>query len=1000
MIFSLNTGTYNLFMQYLAGANYTEAVTLRIVIGPSFNPVLLSMQQSGGQFLFLGQFTVRSTDIISVILVTSDALGVVTFDALKIVPTSQISGSRTPTPSLFFSEPASPSLSATSSPTNSASKFATLSNTPSASPPRPSIPPATLNVNSQTRDVILDSLTYSFVEIGGAWDLVTSTQANLNSFFRSSQFSTHMRFIIPIVAGTFDLYVWFVADTSHATNADVVVFDGLRMNHRTLNMKAGGSQWTLLGTFTFDGISVYSVTFLTGGDINGRVCVDALRISLPSTTSSPSQSRPASAQLPTVSILPSSSPKAVRANFDTGNDKIIKVAGETTLVTLDGSWQRIDGYLRGSPGLGSVAIQIRLPVTGTYTIAIWVDGKVENSAAALVTLFDGSQNHEYSVDMRTSGQRWVTLERLALQPSAFMVIWATEDTNVIVADSIRLLTQVSEETPSQTPTATPTFLSTAAENVVDFNPDSTYTELIGSWESVVNTLANQQHYLRGLADTGAGVARVLFQVPALAIYEVSLWVFPEPSFDDQIPISISDGEKVILVNFSLTNVTSAGFRRVGFFSFDPTRESFVAIAAAGTSNFVPADAIRFQLAFSVVEMAVGDQLVIDVNSPVDEPLVGITGNWQLVQGVSTAQSGDFLTGTAAAKSKSVEIIMPASTGEYEVEIWHPVLSNGDRRVPISISTGAGTPTTLLLDMATRPGQWISLGSFLFSGRFGSVTISTDGTSGSVAADAIRITRQSQTLVSITQDAPYVVDSSSASQIRVVGPWSRRQNPRANGGEDLLGTASRGASKVVFDLPLPPGRFAVDVFADGLSLADERVPISVNGVVKRINMKTAKGWTKVGDFEFDGLDTQTVEIRTDGTTGFVIADAVRVRIADPPSSKKVPVGAAIGIVIAGVTVALIILVLAVVYKRRKRTKASDSEKPPSRVQDRPAPVKPKKETRAMSPMADGTFAFPVDDEPQQIRKQDKAAKPEADPKPTKSSVTKKSEESRSPEADIM
>lgn len=146
------------------------------------------------------------------------------------------------------------------------------------------------------------------------------------------------------------------------------------------------------------------------------------------------------------------------------------------------------------------------------------------------------------------------------------------------------------------------------------------------------------------------------------------------------------------------------------------------------------------------------------------------------------------------------------------------------------------------------------------------------------------------LVSILQtDGSYVFDDRST---QLTGSWTRTTGTGQYGGDYLHdGNASKGSKTVRFDLKLPTaGYYAVAVRWVAASNRADNVPIDIKPATNTrtvvVNQKLNGGtWVDLGTYQFNTTGG-TVTIRTTGTNGFVVADAVRlVPVATPATYVK-------------------------------------------------------------------------------------------------------------------
>jgi hyaluronate lyase len=85
-----------------------------------------------------------------------------------------------------------------------------------------------------------------------------------------------VQYIPNLVGGTYEVFAWYPAHSSRATNTPYTVNHASGNNIVSVNQQINGGMWWSLGTFTFNPGTGGSVTITTGGT-NGYVIADAVR---------------------------------------------------------------------------------------------------------------------------------------------------------------------------------------------------------------------------------------------------------------------------------------------------------------------------------------------------------------------------------------------------------------------------------------------------------------------------------------------------------------------------------------------------------------------------------------------------------------------------------------------------------------------------------------------------------------------------------------------------
>jgi hypothetical protein len=128
----------------------------------------------------------------------------------------------------------------------------------------------------------------------------------------------------------------------------------------------------------------------------------------------------------------------------------------------------------------------------------------------------------------------------------------------------------------------------------------------------------------------------------------------------------------------------------------------------------------------------------------------------------------------------------------------------------------------------------------------------------------------------------VVDTEDARGVVVTGDWQTSSHERGHVGRGYLhdGNRGKGRKSVTFTPEIPEaGRYIVEVRYTSSNSRAGKVPVDVmhsggKATVKVDQRRRGGEWVRLGEWRFDAGARGSVTIRTDGTSGHVIADAVR------------------------------------------------------------------------------------------------------------------------------
>jgi hypothetical protein len=215
-------------------------------------------------------------------------------------------------------------------------------------------------------------------------------------------------------------------------------------------------------------------------------------------------------------------------------------------------------------------------------------------------------------------------------------------------------------------------------------------------------------------------------------------------------------------------------------------------------------------------------------------------------------------------------------------IW-PAAANYANNVPVTIRTPSRTFTTTLNQTATIAGGWNFIGNFALNPDMsGNVSIGNAGTSGYVIADAVKLARTAVT--ELTDQV--IVDNADGSGVTLTGSWTASSGNSPKNGTNYLhdGNTGKGTKAVTFTPNIPTASYynVYVCWCAGSSYAPS-VPVTVtaNGKSLTTNINqtvtVSGGWNYIGNFYFaagSNPTTGNVVISNTGTSGFVIADAVK------------------------------------------------------------------------------------------------------------------------------
>jgi len=251
-----------------------------------------------------------------------------------------------------------------------------------------------------------------------------------------------------------------------------------------------------------------------------------------------------------------------------------------------------------------------------------------------------------------------------------------------------------------------------------------------------------------------------------------------------------------------------------------------------------------------------------------------TGAWTASTNAGFYSTNFWHDGNTGKGTKSVRFTptIPVA-GNYQVYGWWVASSSRATNTPIDIIHADGT-STFTADQRYYGSKWTLLGTYRFTaGTSGSILVRNDGTNGFVVADAFRLVY-----------APsQISDNADTTGITVTGAWTASTfGAGLRFGSDYLqdDNTGKGTKSVRFTPTLDQaGSYEVFAWWNANTNRATNTPIDVihaGGTTTVTVNQQANGaqWNSLGVYTFPAGTSGSVLVRTTGTNGYVIADAVR------------------------------------------------------------------------------------------------------------------------------
>ncbi|HSI07723.1 MAG TPA: glycosyl hydrolase [Rariglobus sp.] len=255
--------------------------------------------------------------------------------------------------------------------------------------------------------------------------------------------------------------------------------------------------------------------------------------------------------------------------------------------------------------------------------------------------------------------------------------------------------------------------------------------------------------------------------------------------------------------------------------------------------------------------------------------VTLTGAWSSSTTTPGFRGTNYLHDGNTGKGLKSVAFAPAlaSGGTYRVYLNWTADSARAGNVPVTITHANGS-TQLTVDQRQQ-GQWCDLGTYTFAaGNTGRVTLSNAGTTSYVVADAVRFVACPPEVL--------VQDSTDAAGVVRTGTWSSSTAMPGYFGADYLqdGNTGKGLKNVRYSPTIPAsGTYRVLMnWGVGYSNRATNVPVQITGAsgvqTLMVNQQQAGNWLSLGDHAFTAGTSNSIQIDTTGTNGYVVADGIR------------------------------------------------------------------------------------------------------------------------------
>lgn len=385
--------------------------------------------------------------------------------------------------------------------------------------------------------------------------------------------------------------------------------------------------------------------------------------------------------------------------------------------------------------------------------------------------------------------------------------------------------------------------SPAEDLLVDNADGPSQVELVGTWSAATTSpgFFGTDYVHDGNTGKGTKTATFIPTVGTAGSYEVFLWYTAGANRASNLPVDVlhAAGTTTVIVN---QRINGSQWVSLGAFSFNAGTAGRVRLRTTGTDGYVIADAMKLQ-ASTLPEVTV---VATDANAA--EPAEPGTFTFSRTGPTTSALTANFtVSGTATSGTDFTSIGTTVTFAAGSATATKTV-------TPIDDATFEGTETVIATVVA-GPGYVV----------------------GSPSAATISIQDNE------TPPSDLLVDNSDGpTQVELVGTWTTASTAPGYWGADYLhdGNTAKGSKTATF-IPTVgvAGNYEVFIWYTANSNRASNVPVDIihsagTSTVTLNQRLNGSQWVSLGTYNFAVGTAGRVRLRTTGTDGYVIADAIK------------------------------------------------------------------------------------------------------------------------------
>ena len=397
------------------------------------------------------------------------------------------------------------------------------------------------------------------------------------------------------------------------------------------------------------------------------------------------------------------------------------------------------------------------------------------------------------------------------------------------------------------------------------------TETTGKWGTSKAAPGHDGGAHQWSSEKGA-TFKIALDIPQDGNYELYFWKSVHSNTTDNMPISLTRGDKTETISIINQKTGETGWELIGIFDFKKGTDSFVSgenikptarvsgIKLVETKKPVteivlkqPEEQPKEPENTEEPEEDLSKKVVIQretVGEPSEDgglifPISEAIGDWKTSASVLGYDGSPHYWSFTPGASFKIDIHAPEA-GNYEVFFWNCVHENSSNKLQLTLSYAEGKTVKLpMLNQKDGESGWVSMGVYAFDGKDGE-GISKKVDSGQHRISGAKIVKTDKPLTEITVDVPLTTDAEASPGFEfdnTMWGWSGSLSGPMNKYPGSLWTTKQGATAIYNPDITAVGDVRISVYKlwyKGGNDTNVRYDVHHNGQVDTFYLDTAAG----------------------------------------------------------------------------------------------------------------------------------------------------------------